>query len=223
MAKAVHAPGQGDRDRGQVGRPVGRVEPGAAPRAAELPRRQHAEGQDRVGDQARQRQDQSSYEIVVYEGYGPHGVAMIVETATDNPTRTVANVRMHFKDQRRQHGHDRIGRLPVPAAWACSGFSRRGSSSTRSSSTSSTTGSRRWARARATRARSRSSSAARSPTSGSCRRRSRRAAWRRISAESEYIPPTHVELPEEQATEVLELVDALEQDEDVQHVFHNLA
>ncbi|TAE28716.1 MAG: YebC/PmpR family DNA-binding transcriptional regulator [Candidatus Kapaibacterium sp.] len=33
---------------------------------------------------------------VVYEGYGPHGVALVVETATDNPTRTVANVRSYF-------------------------------------------------------------------------------------------------------------------------------
>jgi YebC/PmpR family DNA-binding regulatory protein len=33
---------------------------------------------------------------VVYEGYGPHGVAIVVETATDNPTRTVANIRMYF-------------------------------------------------------------------------------------------------------------------------------
>lgn len=40
--------------------------------------------------------DTSSYEEIVYEGYAPHGVAVIVETATDNPTRTVANVRMHF-------------------------------------------------------------------------------------------------------------------------------
>lgn len=33
---------------------------------------------------------------LVYEGYATHGVAVMVETATDNPTRTVANVRMHF-------------------------------------------------------------------------------------------------------------------------------
>ena len=44
-----------------------------------------------------------------------------------------------------------------------------------------------------------------------------------VSAEAEYIPQTPVELTEEQATEVLELVDALEQDDDVQKVFHNLA
>ncbi len=40
--------------------------------------------------------DAENYQEVVYEGYGPHGVAVLVETATDNPTRTVANVRMHF-------------------------------------------------------------------------------------------------------------------------------
>lgn len=35
-------------------------------------------------------------EEIVYEGYGPHGIAILVECATDNPTRTVANVRMYF-------------------------------------------------------------------------------------------------------------------------------
>ena len=37
-----------------------------------------------------------NYDEILYEGYAPHGVAILVETATDNPTRTVANVRMHF-------------------------------------------------------------------------------------------------------------------------------
>jgi YebC/PmpR family DNA-binding regulatory protein len=40
--------------------------------------------------------DQADYKEVVYEGYGPFGIAIIVETATDNPTRTVANVRSYF-------------------------------------------------------------------------------------------------------------------------------
>jgi transcriptional/translational regulatory protein YebC/TACO1 len=44
-----------------------------------------------------------------------------------------------------------------------------------------------------------------------------------ISAELEWIPSTTVELPEEQAQDVLKLVDKLEQDEDVQKVFHNLS
>ncbi|MBN2744322.1 YebC/PmpR family DNA-binding regulatory protein [Breznakibacter xylanolyticus] len=40
--------------------------------------------------------DMENYSEVVYEGYGPFGIAIIVETATDNPTRTVANVRSYF-------------------------------------------------------------------------------------------------------------------------------
>jgi YebC/PmpR family DNA-binding regulatory protein len=40
--------------------------------------------------------DQKDYKEVVYEGYAPHGIAVLVETATDNPTRTVANVRSYF-------------------------------------------------------------------------------------------------------------------------------
>jgi YebC/PmpR family DNA-binding regulatory protein len=37
-----------------------------------------------------------NYQEVLYEGKGPNGIAILVETATDNPTRTVANVRMYF-------------------------------------------------------------------------------------------------------------------------------
>ncbi len=40
--------------------------------------------------------DMSDYKEVVYEGYAPHGIAVLVETATDNTTRTVANVRSYF-------------------------------------------------------------------------------------------------------------------------------
>ena len=40
--------------------------------------------------------EEKDYKEVVYEGYGPYGVAVVVETATDNPTRTVANVRHYF-------------------------------------------------------------------------------------------------------------------------------
>ena len=40
--------------------------------------------------------DMENYAEVVYEGYGPFGIAVIVETATDNTTRTVANVRSYF-------------------------------------------------------------------------------------------------------------------------------
>jgi YebC/PmpR family DNA-binding regulatory protein len=45
--------------------------------------------------------DAENFAEVVYEGYGPHGVAVLIETTTNNPTRTVANIRMYFN---RSHG-----------------------------------------------------------------------------------------------------------------------
>jgi YebC/PmpR family DNA-binding regulatory protein len=40
--------------------------------------------------------EEGSFQEVVYEGYGPHGVAIVVECATDNPTRSVSNMRLYF-------------------------------------------------------------------------------------------------------------------------------
>jgi YebC/PmpR family DNA-binding regulatory protein len=40
--------------------------------------------------------NQGDYKQVLFEGYGPHGIAILVETATDNNTRTVANIRSYF-------------------------------------------------------------------------------------------------------------------------------
>jgi YebC/PmpR family DNA-binding regulatory protein len=45
--------------------------------------------------------DAENYAEVVYEGYAPHGIAVLIETTTNNPTRTVANIRMYFN---RAHG-----------------------------------------------------------------------------------------------------------------------
>jgi YebC/PmpR family DNA-binding regulatory protein len=40
--------------------------------------------------------DQEDYKEIVYEGYAPHGIALVIETATDNTNRTVANIRSYF-------------------------------------------------------------------------------------------------------------------------------
>src|SRR5436190_5950386 len=40
--------------------------------------------------------EEKDFQEVIYEGYAPHGVPVVVECATDNPTRTVANIRLHF-------------------------------------------------------------------------------------------------------------------------------
>ena len=68
--------------------------------------------------------DSANYDEVVYEGYAPHGIAILVETATDNPTRTVANVRHAFSKNGGQMGtngsvdymFERVGQFKVEDA-----------------------------------------------------------------------------------------------------------
>lgn len=53
---------------------------------------------DRIENAVKRASDkgQKALEEVVYEGKGPYGIGIIIETATDNPTRTVANIRMYL-------------------------------------------------------------------------------------------------------------------------------
>ncbi len=50
-------------------------------------------------DKAAGLNDDAGFQQILYEGYGPHGVAILVEVVTDNPTRTVANLRTVFKKE----------------------------------------------------------------------------------------------------------------------------
>ena len=54
------------------------------------------ENVERAIKKATDKDNSANYKEIVYEGYGPFGVAILVETATDNSTRTVANVRSYF-------------------------------------------------------------------------------------------------------------------------------
>ncbi len=56
-----------------------------------------------------QGKEMDNFEEIVYEGYAPHGMAVMVDTATDNPTRTVANLRTHFKKGDGIIGQQRFG------------------------------------------------------------------------------------------------------------------
>jgi len=165
--------------------------------------------------------DQANYEEIVYEGFGPHGVAMLVECATDNPTRTVANVRSIFSKfsgnmgatgsvafQFKKMGVFRLNPAGIDAEaleldLIDHGLDEMGESVGEKGE----------------------------PLLvircgfadfGHLQKALEDRKIVPASAVSEYIPVTPVQLPEDKATTVLKLVDLMEQDEDVQRVFHNL-
>ncbi len=166
-------------------------------------------------------QEQQAYEVVLYEGYGPHGIAMVVETATDNVVRTVANVRMHFKDHGGHLGTtgsvafqfqkmgvfrlapDGLDLDAIELDLIDHGLEEMGEGTGEKGE--------RQVIVRCAFA-----------DFGRLQSAIEERKLPLLSAESEYVAQNPVSLPEDQAREVLELVDALEQDEDVQRVFHNL-
>jgi YebC/PmpR family DNA-binding regulatory protein len=166
-------------------------------------------------------QDQQAYDVVLYEGYGPHGIAMVVETATDNVVRTVANVRMHFKN----HG----GNLGTTGSVAFQ-FQRMGVFRLAPEGLDVEAleldlidhGLEELGEGQGEKGEKQVVIRCAFSSFGHMQAALEERKLPVISAESEYVAQTPVELPEAQANEVLALVDELEQDEDVQKVFHNL-
>jgi YebC/PmpR family DNA-binding regulatory protein len=166
--------------------------------------------------------DAESYDEVVYEGYGPHGVAVLVETATDNPARTVSNLRTIFnKGGGNLASTGSVGFLfkhvgafrlkpdgldaeELELELIDHGLEEMGE----------TTGEKSEPQLLLRCA---------FGEFGELQRALEERGITPISAESEYLPLTPVELPEANANEALALIDKLEQDDDVQKVFHNLA
>lgn len=60
---------------------------------------------DRMLKKAAGETDTANYEEIIYEGYGPSGVAVVVEALTDNRNRTAGEVRHYFDKGRPQYGH----------------------------------------------------------------------------------------------------------------------
>jgi YebC/PmpR family DNA-binding regulatory protein len=166
-------------------------------------------------------QDQQAYEIALYEGYGPHGVALVVEAATDNVVRTVANVRMHFKD----YG----GNLGTTGSVAFQ-FQRMGVFRLSPQGLDLAAleldlidhGLEELGEGKGEKGDKQVIIRCAFNHFGNLQAAIEERKLPLISAESEYVAQNPVELPEGQAHEVLELVDALEQDDDVQRVFHSL-
>src|SRR5512133_436698 len=166
-------------------------------------------------------QDQQAFEVVFYEGYGPHGVALVVETATDNVVRTVANVRMHFKD----HGGNLGTAGSVAFQFQKMGVFRLAPEGLDVEALELDLidhGLEEMGEGTGEKGEKQIVVRCAFNAFGQLHSAIEERKLPVISAESEYVAQTPVELPEEKANEVLKLVDALEQDEDVQRVFHNL-
>jgi YebC/PmpR family DNA-binding regulatory protein len=165
--------------------------------------------------------DATAYEQIIYEGYAPHGVAVLVEAATDNPTRTVAQVRAIFSKgggnlatagsvafQFRKMGvfrlkPDGIDHDDLELYLIDHGLEEMGDSVGEKGEPQ---------------------IVARClfPEFGHMQEALEKRGIHPLSATHEYICTTPMELPEAQATEVLELIDNLEQNDDVQNVYHTL-
>lgn len=161
--------------------------------------------------------DTSSYEEVLYEGYGPHGIAILVETATDNTTRTVANVRSHFNKGGGNLGNsgsvgfmfkhlgvfkldkagvdmDELELELIDAGLEELGEDSEGNLIIRCGFSD----------------------------FGNMQKALEERGLEAKSAELEWIPLNTVEVTEEQEEEVYKLIERVEQDDDVQRVFHNM-
>ncbi len=162
-----------------------------------------------------------SYEEIVYEGYGPHGIAVLVETATNNTTRTVSNVRSHFN----KGGGNLATSGSVSFLFKRMGVFRlnpEGLDPDELEMELIDHGLEEMGESTGEKGEPQLVIRVAFGDFGTMQKTLEDRGITPLSAESEYIPLTPVELSESQATEVLSLVDRLEQDDDVQKVFHNL-
>lgn len=165
--------------------------------------------------------DAANYTEIIYEGYAPHGVAILVEAATDNPTRTVANIRNIFDNnggnlassgsvsfQFKKMGVFRLNpegivQDDLELDLIDHGLEEMGESTGEKGEPQLVI---RCAFA----------------DFGQMQKALEDKKITPLSAEHEYICLTPTELPEAEATEALQLIDKMEQDEDVQKVYHTL-
>jgi YebC/PmpR family DNA-binding regulatory protein len=166
--------------------------------------------------------DATNYSEILYEGYAPHGVAVLVETATDNPTRTVANVRNVFA----KHGGNLASNGSVSFMFRKLGVFRLDPAGIDHDDLElylidhgldemgEGTGEKGEAQLVVRCA---------FDEFGHLQKALEDRGITPLSAAHEYLCTTPTTLPEDQATEVMTLLDKLDQDEDVQNVYHTLA
>lgn len=165
--------------------------------------------------------EMDNMEEVLYEGYAPHGVAVLIETATDNTTRTVANVRACFNK-----GNGNLG----TSGSVSFQFKKMGVFKLKPEGLNMDDlelelidhGLDELGEGEGTNGEPLIVLHVAFNDFGNMQKELESKNLTPVSAEVEWIPTTTVSLSEEDAQEVLKLVDKLEQDEDVQKVFHNL-
>jgi YebC/PmpR family DNA-binding regulatory protein len=168
-----------------------------------------------------QGKEMTNYDEILYEGYAPHGVALLVETATDNHVRTVANVKSHFTKNGGILGNSgsvsfqfrKMGVFKLNPAGLDPdelelelidyGLEELGESTDENG---------------------KNILVVRSAFTdfGNMQKKLEEKGITPISAELEWIPSTTIPLTDAQAEDVSKLIEKLEQDEDVQKVFHNM-
>ena len=160
--------------------------------------------------------DSSNMEEVVYEGKGPYGIAILCECATDNPTRTVANVRMNFNKYSGELG--KTGSLDYL-------FDRKGVFRIKNENINLEDLEMELIDFGADEIESDDDEIViytAFTDFGSMQKALESKKINIISSELERIPNSTVELSDEQVEEVMKLVSKLEEDDDVQTVYHNL-
>jgi YebC/PmpR family DNA-binding regulatory protein len=165
--------------------------------------------------------DVANYEEVIYEGYAPHGIAVLVQTATDNPTRTVGNVRNIFN----KNGGNFATTGSVSFMFRRMGVFRLDPAGIDQDDLELYLidhGLEEMGESTGEKGEPQLVVRCNFADFGQLQKALEDRAITPLSAEQEYICTTPTELPEDQAKEVLELIDKLEQDEDVQKVFHTL-
>lgn len=160
--------------------------------------------------------DDKGLEEVVYEGKGPYGIGILVECVTDNPTRTVANVRMHFNRNGGELGktgsldylferkgifrikNENINAEELELELIDSGLDEMEYDAEEIVLYTAFT------------------------DFGLMQKALEAKNLNIISSELERVPTSTVELTDEQITEVMNLIEKLEEDDDIQNVYHNL-
>jgi YebC/PmpR family DNA-binding regulatory protein len=160
--------------------------------------------------------DEKGLEEIVYEGKGPYGIGILIECATDNPTRTVANVRMNFNRNGGELG--KTGSLDYL-------FDRKGVFRIKKENVNLEELEFELIDFGADEIESDEEEIViytAFTDFGNMQKALEAKGLHIISSELERIPTSTVELTDEQIAEVMVLVEKLEEDDDVQNVYHNM-